>query len=138
MGRDNTDVSTLFGGISSVFHYLDRNKKGLALNLKDPRAVEIDMSLEEASDVVVENFRRGTMEKLWLGYEDIKEVKLYIIYASMSGFGLDGPYKDLPSFAPIAGSYSGWYSLTGDQVDPEGPPIRPAEWHGDLDPGLWG
>lgn len=128
----------LFGGMSSVFHYLDRNKKGLALNLKDPKAVEIVKSLAEDSDIVVENFKRGTMDKLGLGYEEIKKVKPDIIYACMSGFGLNGPYKDLPSFAPIAGSYSGWYKLTGDLADPGGAPIRPAEWHGDLDPGLWG
>ncbi len=128
----------LFGGISSVFHYLDRNKKGLALNLKDPKAKEIVMALAETSDVVVENFKRGTMDKLGLGYEDIKKVKPNIVYASLSGFGLDGPYRDRPSFAPIAGSFSGWYRLSGDLIDPEGPPVRPAEWHGDLDPGLWG
>ncbi len=128
----------LFGGMSSVFHYLDRNKRGVALNLKEPRAVEIVKALAEKSDVVVENFKRGTMEKLGLGYEDMKAIKPDIIYASLSGFGLTGPYMSRPSFAPIAGAYSGWYRLNGDLVDPEGPPIRPAEWHGDLDPALWG
>ncbi|MCW4049276.1 MAG: CoA transferase [Candidatus Bathyarchaeota archaeon] len=126
-----------FGGVSSVFHYLDRNKKSISLNLKDPKAKEIVLELVKQCDVVVENFKRGTMEKLGLGYEDIKKVKPDIIYASLSGFGLDGPYKDRPSFAPIAGSYTGWYRLTGDNVDPKGPPIVPAAWHGDLDPGLW-
>ena len=126
-----------FGGMSSVFHYLDRNKKGLAFNLKDPKAKEIVLALVEQCDVLVENFKRGTMDKLGLGYDEIKKIKPDIIYASLSGFGLDGPYKDQPSFAPIAGSYSGWYRQTGDALDPEGPPIRPAEWHGDLDPALW-
>ncbi|MCJ7574438.1 CoA transferase [Candidatus Bathyarchaeota archaeon] len=127
----------LFGGMSSVFHYFDRNKKGLAFNLKDPRALEIVRKLAEKSDVVVENFKRGTMDKLGLGYEDIRKIKPDIIYASLSGFGLDGPYKDRPSFAPIASSYAGWYRLTGDNVDPNGPPLVPAEWHGDLDPALF-
>jgi len=126
-----------FGGVSSTFHYLDRNKKGVALNLKDPKALEIVKELIKQSDVVIENFKRGTMEKLGLGYEDVKKLNPKIIYASLSGFGLDGPYKDRPSFAPIAGSYCGWYRLTGDVLDPKGPPIRPAEWHGDLDPGLF-
>jgi CoA:oxalate CoA-transferase len=126
-----------FGGVSSTFHYLDRNKKGVSLNLKDPKAVEIVKELAKDCDVVIENFKRGTMDKLGLGYEEIKKVNPKIIYASLSGFGLDGPYSELPSFAPIAGSYSGWYRLTGDIADPEGPPLRPAEWHGDLDPGLF-
>ncbi|MFQ6052855.1 MAG: CaiB/BaiF CoA transferase family protein [Candidatus Bathyarchaeia archaeon] len=127
----------LFGGMSGVFLYLDRNKKGVALNLKHPKAVEIALKLAERSDIVVENFKRGTMEKLGLGYEEIRRVKPDIIYASLSGYGLDGPYAERPSFAPIASAMSGWLRLTGDIVDPEGPPIRPAEWHGDLDPALW-
>ena len=128
----------LYGGMSTVFLYFNRNKRGMTLNLKDPKAVEIALSLAEKSDVVVENFKRGTMDKLGLGYEDIKKVKPDIIYASLSGFGLTGPYMPRTSFAPIAASMAGWYWLTGQAVDPEGPPIRPSEWHGDLDPGLWG
>jgi CoA:oxalate CoA-transferase len=128
----------LFGGASRVFHYLDRNKRGLTLNLKDPKGVEIAMALVERSDVIVENFSRGAMDRLGLGYEDIKKIKPDIIYASLSGFGLDGPYSERPSFASIAAALSGWYRLTGDLVDVEGPPIRPAEWHGDLDPALFG
>ncbi|MFB0558634.1 MAG: CaiB/BaiF CoA transferase family protein [Candidatus Bathyarchaeia archaeon] len=127
----------LFGGASRVFHYLDRNKRSLTLNLKEPKGVEIALALAERSDVVVENFSRGAMERLGLGYEDIKEVRPDIVYASLSGFGLDGPYADRPSFASMASALSGWYRITGDIVDPEGPPIRPAEWHGDLDPALY-
>jgi crotonobetainyl-CoA:carnitine CoA-transferase CaiB-like acyl-CoA transferase len=77
------------------------------------------------------------MEKLGLGYEEMRKVKPDIIYAALSGFGLDGPYKDRPSFAPLAEAMSGWMRLTGDIIDPQGPPIRPAEYHGDLDPALW-
>ncbi|HUS79267.1 MAG TPA: CoA transferase, partial [Patescibacteria group bacterium] len=127
----------LYGGMSTVFLYLDRNKRGVTLNLKEPKAVEIALALAEKSDVIVENFKRGTMDKLGLGYEDVKKVKPDIIYASLSGFGLTGPYMPRTSFAPIASSMSGWYRLTGDVLDKEGPPVRPAEWHGDLDPGLW-
>jgi CoA:oxalate CoA-transferase len=126
-----------FGGISGVFHYLDRNKRGITLNLKDPRGKEIALALAEISDVVVENFSRGAMERLGLGYEDIRRVKPDIIYASLSGFGLTGPYAKRPSFASIASAMSGWYRLTGDMVERDGPPIRPAEWHGDLDPALF-
>jgi CoA:oxalate CoA-transferase len=128
----------LFGGMSSVFLYFNRNKRGLTLNLKDPKAKEIALELAEKCDIVVENFKRETMDKLGLGYEDIKKVKPDIIYASLSGFGLDGPYSDRVSFAPIASAMAGWYRLNGDLEDPEGPPVRPAEWHGDLDPALFG
>ena len=127
----------LFGGVSSAFHYLDRNKRGMTLNLKDPRGKEIALSLAEKSDVVVENFSRGAMDRLGLGYDDIRKVKPDIVYASLSGFGLDGPYAKRPSFASIASAMSGWYRLTGDLVDREGPPLRPSEWHGDLDPALF-
>ena len=127
----------LVGGVSPVFLYFNRNKKGIVLNLKHPKGREIALELARRCDVIVENFKPGTMEKLGLGYEDVRKVKPDIIYASLSGFGLSGPYSKRPSFAPMGSSMSGWYRLTGDIVDPEGPPIRPAEWHGDLDPGLW-
>ncbi len=127
----------LFGDISGVFHYLDRNKRGVTLNLKDPRGKEVALALAEKSDVVVENFSRGAMDRLGLGYEDICRVKPDIVYASLSGFGLDGPYAKRPSFASIASAMSGWYRLTGDMVERDGPPIRPADWHGDLDPALF-
>jgi crotonobetainyl-CoA:carnitine CoA-transferase CaiB-like acyl-CoA transferase len=99
--------------------------------------LEIVKELAMKSDVVVENFKRGTMDKLGLGYEQLKMVKPDIIYASLSGFGLNGPYKDRTSFAPIAEAMSSWMRLTGDNVDPNGPPLVPAEYHGDLDPGLY-
>ncbi len=127
----------LVGGVSPVFLYFNRNKKGIVLNLKHPKGREIALELAKRCDILVENFKPGTMEKLGLGYEDVKKVKPDIIYASLSGFGLSGPYSNRPSFAPMGSSMSGWYRLTGDIIDPEGPPIRPAEWHGDLDPGLW-
>jgi len=98
--------------MSSVFLYLDRNKKGVTLNLKEPEGLEIALKLAEKSDVVVENFKRGAMEKLGLGYEDVRRVRPDIIYASLSGFGLDGPYTHRLSYAPMAGAICGWYRLT--------------------------
>lgn len=127
----------LVNGESSPFMFLNRNKRSITLNLKNDKAKRIFFQLLAKSDVVVENFKRGTMEKLGLGYEEMRKVKPDIIYAALSGFGLDGPYKDRPSFAPLAEAMSGWMRLTGDIIDPQGPPIRPAEYHGDLDPALW-
>jgi CoA:oxalate CoA-transferase len=77
------------------------------------------------------------MEKLGIGYADLRARKPDIIYAALSGFGVDGPYRDRPSFAPVAEAMSGWMRLTGDLIDHNGPPIRPAEYHGDLDPAMW-
>ena len=122
---------------SSPFMFLNRNKKGMTINLKKEKGKKIFFQLLAKSDVVVENFKRGTLDKLGLGYEEMMKVKPDIIYAALSGFGLDGPYRDRPSFAPIASAMSGWMRITGDIIDPKGPPIRPAEWHGDLDPAMW-
>ena len=127
----------LLNGESSPFMYLNRCKKSMTINLKSEKGKTIFLKLLKQSDVVVENFKRGTMEKLGLGYDDLKKVKPDIIYAALSGFGMDGPYNKRPSFAPIASAMSGWMRLTGDLIDPNGPPIRPAEYHGDLDPALW-
>ncbi len=127
----------LVNGESSPFMYLNRGKKGMTLNLKSEEGKKIFFDLLDKSDVVVENFKRGTMEKLGLGYEELQKKKPDIIYAALSGFGVDGPYKNRPSFAPIAEAMSGWMRLTGDLVDEKGPPIRPAEYHGDLDPAIW-
>jgi len=127
----------LVNGESSPFMYLNRCKKGMTLNLKSEEGKTIFFRLLEMADIVVENFKRGTMEKLGLGYEELRKRKPDVIYAALSGFGVDGPYRDRPSFAPVAEAMSGWMRITGDLVDPEGPPLRPAEWHGDLDPAMW-
>ena len=127
----------MLNGESSPFMFLNRCKKSLTLNLKNEKGKAIFFKLLDDADVVVENFKRGTMEKLGLGYNDLVKFKPDIIYASLSGFGLDGPYSKRPSFAPLAEAMSGWMRLTGDLINPNGPPIRPAEYHGDLDPAMW-
>ena len=81
--------------------------------------------------------RRGTLDKLGLSYEEAKKLNPKIIYASLSGFGLTGPYMPRTSYAPIAESYSGWTKLTADNIEPGSKPIVPAAYHGDLDPGLF-
>lgn len=125
----------LIGGASYIFHHLNLNKKDLALNLQTPDGLEIFKKLVTKSDVVVENFVPGTMEKLGLGYETLQLLNPRIIYAALSGFGQDGPYAPRPSYAAIAEALSGHTRLTGDGVDTKGPPIRMAENYGDLGPG---
>ena len=134
---DRVADAFLIGGSSYTFHQLNLNKKGITLNLKTEEGVHIFKRLVADSDVVVQNFRPGTMEKLGLGYNTLKEIKPELIYAALSGFGQTGPYRDRPCFAPIAEAMSGHSRLTGDEVDPDGPPIEMAQAYGDLGPALF-
>ena len=127
----------IVGGSSYTFHQLNLNKKGLTLNLKTEEGLKVFKELVPKADVVVQNFRPGTMERLGLGYDVLKELNPNIIYAALSGFGQTGPYRERPSFAPIAEAMSGHTRLTGDGVDPDGPPIEMAQAYGDLGPGLF-
>jgi crotonobetainyl-CoA:carnitine CoA-transferase CaiB-like acyl-CoA transferase len=127
----------LVGGSSYTFHQLNLNKKGLTLNLKTEEGLAIFKELVPTADIVVQNFRPGTMERLGLGYDVLKELNPRIIYAALSGFGQTGPYTARPSFAPIAEAMSGHSRLTGDEIDINGPPIEMAQAVGDLAPGLY-
>lgn len=125
------------GGSSYTFHQLNLNKKGLTLNLKTEEGLRVFKELVPKADVIVQNFRPGTMERLGIGYDVLKELNPKIIYAALSGFGQTGPYTARPCFAPIAEAMSGHTRLTGDGVDPDGPPIEMAQAYGDLGPGLF-
>lgn len=125
------------GGSSYTFHQLNLNKKGLTLNLKTEEGLRVFKELVPEADIIVQNFRPGTMERLGLGYDVLKELNPRIIYAALSGFGQTGPYRERPCFAPIAEAMSGHSRLTGDGVDPDGPPIEMAQAYGDLGPGLF-
>jgi CoA:oxalate CoA-transferase len=127
----------LAGGSSYTFHQLNLNKKGLTLNLKTEEGVAVFKELVPTADVVVQNFRPGTMERLGLGYDVLKELNPEIIYAALSGFGQTGPYTARPCFAPIAEAMSGHSRLTGDELDINGPPVEMAQAVGDLAPGLY-
>ncbi|MEM2996701.1 MAG: CaiB/BaiF CoA-transferase family protein [Candidatus Bathyarchaeia archaeon] len=129
------EIGPMYWGASPTFHHFNLNKKDLAVNLKHPKGQEIFRRLVKISDVVVENFTPGTMEKLGLGYEELKEIRPDIIYASLSGFGQTGPYSARPSFAVIAESIAGFTRELGDRVDPNGPPINLVGYFGDLAPG---
>jgi len=124
-----------FGGDGYTFHHLNINKKALTLNLKTEKGLHIFKKLVKKTDVLVQNFKPGTMERLGLGYEELCSLNPQIIYAALSGFGQYGPYRDRGSYAPIVESMSGHTRLTGDGVDPEGPPILIAQSYGDLGPG---
>ena len=95
------------------FQNLHRNTRSLTLNLKTPEGLAILRRLSEKADVLVENFRPGVMTRLGLSYEDAKSLNRRLIYASISGFGQDGPYRDRPGFDQIAQGMGGLMSITG-------------------------
>ena len=103
-------------GKNSYFMFVNRNKKSIALDLKSEKGVEVLKGLVEISDVVVENFRPGVMDRLGIGYEALREVNPGIIYASISGFGEEGPYAKKPSFDIIAQAMSGWMWLNSRET----------------------
>ena len=135
--EDRMADAFLAGGSSYTFHQLNLNKKGLTLNLKTEEGVNVFKELVPTADVVVQNFRPGTMERLGLGYDVLTELNPKIIYAALSGFGQTGPYSARPCFAPIAEAMSGHSRLTGDELDVNGPPVEMAQAVGDLAPGLY-
>ena len=106
---------------SAYFAYINRNKQGVTLDLSTPEGKEVFFKLVEVADVVCENFRVGTMEKLGLGYEELKKINPRIIYGSISGFGLEGPLSKRPCYDIIAQGMSGMMSVTGY---PENPPVK--------------
>jgi crotonobetainyl-CoA:carnitine CoA-transferase CaiB-like acyl-CoA transferase len=100
-------------GLSWYYSSYNRNKKSVTLNLYTPEGKEILASLIKKSDVVVENFRPGVMDKMGFGYESLKKLNSKIIYCGITGFGKSGPYKDRPAFDFIAQAMSGFMSVNG-------------------------
>ena len=98
---------------SYCFAVLNRNKKSISVDMKDPRGREVVLKLAGRSDIVIENFRPGVVKKLGIDYEALRQVKPDIIYASMSGFGQTGPYGKKGGFDIIAQGMSGIMMMTG-------------------------
>jgi crotonobetainyl-CoA:carnitine CoA-transferase CaiB-like acyl-CoA transferase len=97
----------------SDFQNLQRNKRGMTLNLKHPRGMVVFKRMVADADIVVENFRPDVKERLGIDYESLKAINPRIILASISGFGQDGPYRDRPGFDQIAQGMGGLMSITG-------------------------
>jgi formyl-CoA transferase len=95
------------------FQNLHRNKRSMTLDLKNPKGVEIFRTLVKHSDVVVENFRPDVKFRLGIDYESLKPINKRLVYASISGFGQDGPYRERPGFDQIAQGMGGLMSITG-------------------------
>jgi crotonobetainyl-CoA:carnitine CoA-transferase CaiB-like acyl-CoA transferase len=116
------------------FQNLQRNKRSIALNLKSPDGVAVLRRLVERADVLVENFRPDVKQRLGIDYETLKAVNPRLIYASISGFGQDGPYRDRPGVDQIAQGMSGLMSITGE---PGGGPMRAGIAVADMSAGLF-
>lgn len=101
-------------GESAAYMMMNRNKRGIVLDLKSDGGKEILLTLIKDADVLLENYRMGTMEKLGLGYEELRKINPGLIYAEISGFGRTGPYAERGGFDLIAQGMSGLMSITGE------------------------
>ncbi|MCG8483406.1 MAG: CoA transferase [Clostridia bacterium] len=115
VGDDSRQFGPFINDYSAYFTSINRNKKSITLNLKTNEGKEILKKLIKEADVIVENFRPGTMEKLGLGYETLKEINKEIIYAASSGFGHTGPYSHKPAYDLIIQGLGGMMSITGQE-----------------------
>ena len=120
---------------SLYFASINRGKESVALNLKHADGIEIARGLAREADVLVENYRPGTLERLGLGYADLQALNPNIVYLSLSGFGQDGPYRDRGAYDVIIQAMSGLMGITGR---PDGEPTRVGASVGDLIPALYG
>ena len=135
MGADVIKVEKIPGGDDSrrfgqplpgeepaAFMMMNRNKRGIALDLKGEGGKKVLRRLLKDADVVIENYRKGTMEKLGFGYDVLREINPALIYVELSGFGRTGPYADRGGFDLIAQGMSGLMSVTGE--GPGRPPCK--------------
>ena len=130
-GDDSRHFAPFRNGESAYYMNLNRNKKGVTLNLKKGRDIFIE--LIRTADVLVENYRPGTMEKLGLGYETLKQINPRLVYGAVSGFGDTGPYRLRPGYDIIAQAMGGLMSTTGWEG---GEPTRTGTAMGDVLAGL--
>ena len=120
-------------GVSAPFLIMNRNKRGLALDLKAPRGREVLLKLVATADVLTENYRRGTLEKFGLGYEALAKVNPALIYCAVSGYGRDGPLGERGGFDLIAQGFAGLMSITGE---PGRPPVKTGNSVADINAGI--
>ena len=104
-------------GDSTLFHAINRNKESFAANLKDPSDIEKIKKLIKKADVITQNFRPGVIERIGLDYDEVKKINPKIVYGSVSGYGNEGPWKDLPGQDLLAQSRSGLAWLNGNGGD---------------------
>jgi len=133
-GDDARTFGPFVDGRSAYFGSLNRGKRSIALDLKDDADRRVFDALLARADVLVENYRPGTMEKLGYGWQTLKERFPRLIYAAVSGFGHTGPYRSRPAYDMVVQGMGGIMSLTGH---PGGPPTRVGTSVGDITAGLF-
>ncbi|MTD12334.1 CoA transferase [Nakamurella sp. YIM 132087] len=134
------DDTRRMGGVTDPeaapgFIALNRNKRGLAVDLKTPAGVELVRRLAADADVLVENYRPGALQRLGLGFDDLASINPRLVYCSISGFGTTGPYSDRGGFDLVAQGMSGLMSMTGE---PDGAPVKAGVPVCDLNAGIFG
>ena len=134
VGDDSRAFGPFVGKESAYYMSLNRNKRSMTLNFKEQGARDLFKEMVKKADVVLENYRPGTMEKFGLGYDVLKEINPKIIYAACSGFGETGPYSQKPAYDIIVQAMGGIMSITGQEG---GEPIRPGASIGDIIAGLF-
>jgi crotonobetainyl-CoA:carnitine CoA-transferase CaiB-like acyl-CoA transferase len=135
-GGDDTRSYTepSIAGESAAFMMLNRNKRGIAVNLKTPGGLEVVKRLLADADVVTENYRKGTLEKLGLGYAVLEKLNPRLVYCAVSGYGRTGPYADKGGFDLIAQGFAGLMSITGE---PGGAPVKSGTSIADINAGIF-
>lgn len=121
-------------GMSAYFLSANRNKRSIAIDLKTPEGKEIFIQLVKNSDILIENFRPGTMEKMGFSYNELSSIKEDLIYCSLSGYGQTGPGKDWPGYDLTVMANSGLMSINGE---PERPPVKFGVPIADITAGLF-
>ena len=119
---------------SAAFLAMNRNKRSIVLNFKEQSGVQAMKTLVQDADIIIENYRTGTMARLGLGYEDLKNINPGIIYCSISGFGRTGPYANRGGFDLVAQGMSGLMSITGV---PNSPPVKVGVPIADMNAGMF-
>jgi crotonobetainyl-CoA:carnitine CoA-transferase CaiB-like acyl-CoA transferase len=120
-------------GVSAPFLVLNRNKRGIALDLKHPKGKAVLRRLVESADVLTENYRKGTLERLGLGYDTLSKINPALIYCAVSGYGRNGPLADKGGFDLIAQGFAGLMSITGE---PGRPPAKTGNSGADINAGI--
>jgi crotonobetainyl-CoA:carnitine CoA-transferase CaiB-like acyl-CoA transferase len=132
-GDDTRGWPPFIGGEATYFLSVNRSKKSLTLNMKAPEGLAILRKLIAKADVVLENFRPGTMERLGVGYESLRSINPRLVYCAISGFGESGPEASRPGYDLIVQGESGVMDLTGF---PDGPPVKVGNSIADLVAGM--
>lgn len=136
-GEDSRKMAPPWRGNEAAgFLELNRNKRGIAVNLKDQRGQELVLRMAEQCDIVIENFRKGTLDRLGIGYADLRERNEGIILCEISGFGRSGPYSDQGGYDVVAQAMSGIMSVTGE--GPGRPPVKAGVAVADIGAGVYG